>query len=165
MKVFRVVADSSCLIGLAQINLFKLLKELFSEVYIPDVVYDEIVIKGKGEAGSEETESAVKDGWILKKSVNDELAVNALTTILGKGEAEVIILCKELKLDCALIDERAARDMAGLMNVNTMGVLGIIDLAIEKGSHIDKKKIVDQLKDLGFRISDKLYKKMFPDSK
>ena|SRR3989338_7637969 len=68
MKVFRVVADSSCLIGLAQINLFKLLKELFSEVYIPDVVYDEIVIKGKGEAGSEETESAVKDGWILKKS-------------------------------------------------------------------------------------------------
>ena len=165
MKVFRVVADSSCLIGLAQINLFKLLKELFSEVYIPDVVYDEIVIKGKGEAGSEETESAVKDGWILKKSVNDELAVNALTTILGKGEAEVIILCKELKFDCALIDERAARDMAGLMNVNTMGVLGIIDLAIERGSHIDKKKIVDQLKDLGFRISDKLYKKMFPDSK
>ncbi len=72
MKVFRVVADSSCLIGLAQINLFKLLKELFSEVYIPDVVYDEIVIKGKGEAGSEETESAVKDGWILKKSVNDK---------------------------------------------------------------------------------------------
>ncbi len=165
MKVFRVVANSSCLIGLAQINLFKLLKELFSEVYIPDAVYNEIVIKGKGEAGSEETESAVKDGWILKKSVNDELAVNALTTILGKGEAEVIILCKELKLDCALIDERTARDMAGLMNVNTMGVLGIIDLAIERGSHIDKKKIVDQLKDLGFRISDKLYKKMFPDSK
>src|SRR3989338_8222550 len=34
MKNFRVVADSSCLIGLAQINLFHLLKELFSEVYI-----------------------------------------------------------------------------------------------------------------------------------
>jgi predicted nucleic acid-binding protein len=165
MKVFRVVADSSCLIGLAQIDLFKLLKELFSEVYIPDAVYDEVVIKGKGEAGSEETELAVKNGWILKKSVNDELAVNALTTILGKGEAEVIILCKELKLDCALIDEKTARDMAGLMNVNTMGILGIIDLAIERGSPIDKKKIVDQLKDLGFRISDKLYKKMFPDSK
>jgi predicted nucleic acid-binding protein len=55
--------------------------------------------------------------------------------------------------------------MAGLMNVNTMGILGIIDLAIERGSSIDKKKIVDQLKDLGFRISDKLYKKMFSDSK
>ena len=163
MKVFRVAADSSCLIGLAQIDLFRLLKELFSEVYIPDAVYDEVAIKGEGEVGSDDTESAVKDGWIIKKTINDEVAVNALTTILGKGEAEVIILCKELELDCALIDERTARNMAELMNVNTMGVLGVIDLAIERGIPIDKKKVVAHLKDLGFRISDKLYKKMFSD--
>ncbi|MFZ3136172.1 MAG: DUF3368 domain-containing protein [Thermodesulfovibrionales bacterium] len=165
MKVFRVVVDSSCLIGLAQINLFELLKELFSEVYISDAVYNEVVIKGKGEIGSEDTESAVKDGWILKKTINDEVAINALATILGKGEAEAIILYKELKLDCALIDERTARSMADLMNVNTMGVLGIIDLAIKKGFSIDKTKVIDRLKDSGFRISDKLYKKIFPDSK
>jgi len=85
MKVFQVGADSSCLIGLAQIDLFRLLKELFSEVYIPDAVYEEVVIKGKGEAGSEDTESAVKDGWIIKKPVKDEVAVKALTTILGQG--------------------------------------------------------------------------------
>jgi predicted nucleic acid-binding protein len=164
MKVFRVGADSSCLIGLAQIDLFRLLKELFSEVYIPDAVYEEVVIKGKGEAGSEDTESAVKDGWIIKKPVKDEVAVKALTTILGQGEAEVIILCKELELNYALIDERTARNMAELMNVNTMGVLGVIDLAIEKGILIDKKKVIAHLKDLGFRISDILLKKMFPDS-
>jgi len=63
-----------------------------------------------------------------------------------------------------LIDERTARNMAELMNVNTMGVLGVIDLAIEKGILIDKKKVIAHLKDLGFRISDKLLKKMFPDS-
>lgn len=164
MKVFRVVADSSCLIGLAQIGLFKLLKELFKEVYIPDAVYDEVVINGKGEAGSDNTNLAIQNGWILKRTVNDELAVNALTSILGKGEAEVIILCKESGFDCALIDERTARSMAGLINVNTMGVLGIIDLAVEKGFSIDKKKAINQLKDLGFRIGDKLYKRIIPDS-
>lgn len=164
MKVFRVAADSSCLIGLAQIDLFRLLKELFSEVYIPDSVYDEVAIQGEGEAGSDDTESAVKDGWIIKKTINDEIAVNALTTILGKGEAEVIILCKELELDCALIDERTAKNMAELMNVNTMGVLGFIDLAIERGIPIDKKKVIAHPKDLGFRISDKLFKKIFPES-
>lgn len=164
MKAFRVVADSSCLIGLTQIEQFELLNELFSEVYIPHAVYDEVVVKGKGETGCKETESALKDGWLLKKPVNDEVAVNALTTLLGKGESEVIILCKESGLDYALIDERTARDIAELMNVNTMGVLGIIDLAIKRGFFIDKKKVVDQLKDLGFRISDKLYKNMFPDS-
>ncbi|MEW6103558.1 MAG: DUF3368 domain-containing protein [bacterium] len=155
----------SCLIGLSQIGLFELLKELFLEVYTPDAVYDEVVVNGKGEAGCEDTEWAIKDGWILKKNVNDRVVVDALTPILGKGEAEVIILCKELNLDYALIDERAARNMAELMNVNTIGVLGIIDLAIERGFPIDKKKVVDQLKDLGFRISDKLYKKMFSNSK
>ena len=87
-----------------------------------------------------------------------------MTTHLGKGESEVIILCKESGLDYALIDERVARNIAELMNVNTMGIFGIIDLAIERGFFIDKKNVVDQLKDLGFRISDKLYKNMFPDS-
>jgi predicted nucleic acid-binding protein len=164
MKAIRVAIDSSCLIGLAQVKQFELLKELFSEIYIPHAVYDEVVVKGKGESGSDETESAVKEGWILKKTVNDDVAIRALTTILGKGEAEVIILCKELKLEYAVIDERTARDMAVLMGINTIGVLGIIDLAIERGFAIDKKKVIDQLINLGFRINDKLYKKMFPDS-
>ncbi len=164
MKVFRVVADSSCLISLAQIDKFELLKDLFLEVYIPHAVYDEVVIKGEGEAGSDEVETAIKDGWLLKKAVEDDIAVNALTTLLGKGESEVIILFKELGLDYALIDEKMARDVASLMNVKTIGVLGIIDLAIEREFSIDKKKVVDQLKDFGFRISNKLYKKIFPDS-
>ena len=50
------------------------------------------------------------------------------------------------------------------MGVNTMGVLGLIDLAIEMGFAIDKKKLVTQLREAGFRISDKLYKMMFPDN-
>ena len=163
MKAFRVVADSSCLIGLAQIKQFELLKELFSEIYIPQAVYDEVATVGKGEAGSEETESAIKDGWLLKKAATDEVAVNALTIALSKGESEVIILCKELGLDYALIDERMARSMAELMGINTMGVLGIINLAAERGFSIDKKKLVDQLIDSGFRISDGLYKKIISE--
>ena len=103
MRVFRVVADSSCLIGLAQIELFGLLKELFLEAYIPRAVYEEVVVKGNGEAGSNETESAVRDGWISVKAVDDEIAINALRTSLGFGESEVIILCKELGVDYALI--------------------------------------------------------------
>ncbi|HAM52558.1 MAG TPA: DUF3368 domain-containing protein [Nitrospiraceae bacterium] len=164
MKAFRVVADSSCLIGLSQIKQFELLKELFLEIYIPEAVYDEVVIVGKGEPGSEETEVAVREGWILKRVVNDEVAVSALTTVLSKGESEVIVLCKEEGLDYALIDEKTARNMAEMMDVNTMGILGIIDLAIGKGSLLDKKKLVDQLMGSGFRISEKLYKRMFPDS-
>ena len=48
------------------------------------------------------------------------------------------------------------------MGVNTMGVSGVMDLAIEMGFAIDKKRLVKQLREVGFRISDKLYKRMFP---
>ena len=88
----------------------------------------------------------------------------ALTTNLGKGESEVIILCKESGFDYALIDERSAREKAALMSVNTMGVLGFMDLAIEMGFAVDKKKLVKQLREAGFRISNKLYKKISPDN-
>jgi len=163
MKAFRVVADSSCLIGLAQIKKFEILKELFLEIFVPEAVYNEVVVDGKGEPGSEEMEIAIKEGWISRIKVKDEVAVKALTSILGKGEAEVIILSKELDVDYALIDEGTARGQAGLMDVSVIGVLGILDLAFEKGHQIDKKKLVDQLKGLGFRISDSLYRQMFPD--
>ena len=82
MKGFRVVADSSCLIALAQIELFGLLKEVFSQIYIPRAVYEEVVIKGSGEPGSGETESALKDGWISMRDVNDRTAIDALKAIL-----------------------------------------------------------------------------------
>ena len=105
--------DSSSLIGLAQIKQFELLKELFLKVYIPEAVYEEVVVKEKEEVGSEET----------------------------------------------------ARDMAGLMDVNVMGVIGIIDLAVEKGLDINKRSLVDLLIEMGFRISDSLYRRMFPNAK
>jgi predicted nucleic acid-binding protein len=162
MKAFRVIVDSSSLIGLAQIKQFELLKELFSEVYIPETVYNEVVIKGKGEPGSEETERAVKDGWIIKKTAADKIAVQVLSSTLGEGESEVIILYKELGFDYAIIDEKTARDMAELMDINLIGVIGIIDMAIGKGFDINKKVMVDQLIEKGFRISSKLYKRMFP---
>ena len=163
MKAFRVAADSSCLIGLAQIKQFALLNELFLEVYIPQSVYDEVVVKGNGEIGSEETTSAIKNGWLKNITVNDEVAVSALTPVLSKGESEVIVLCKEMGFEYALIDEKTARNMAELMGVNTMGVIGIINLAAEKGFPINKKKLVDQLIELGFRISNTLYKRIFPE--
>lgn len=160
MKAFRVVADSSCLIGLVHINLFEHLQEMFVDVYIPDAVYDELAVKGIGKTGAHEIETAVKAGWLKKTSVHDELAVKALLPTLSRGEAEVIVVATELDLDYALIDEKTARNMAALMDIKTIGTLGIIDIAITAGIAIQKKTAVDLLRNVGFRISERLYKKI-----
>lgn len=59
----KVVSNASPLIGLSMINQFHLLKELFHKVYIPEAVYNDVVVKGRGKPGSEETEKAIADNW------------------------------------------------------------------------------------------------------
>lgn len=58
-----IMADSTCLIGLARINKLEILKSLFGEIHIPEAVYREIVEKGEGRAGAFEIEQA---NWIMR---------------------------------------------------------------------------------------------------
>ncbi len=44
--------------------------------------------------------------------------------------------------------------------MSTRWTLGIIDIAIAAGIAIDKKASVDHLRQVGFRISEKLYQKI-----
>lgn len=157
MSLFRVAIDSSCLIGLVHIELFERLKDIFAELYVPAAVYDEVTVKGKGRIGADEVALAVKCGWLKLIKVQDVIAVNALTTHLSQGEAEVIISVKELELDYALIDEKMGRNIAALMDVKTIGVLGVLNIAASAGFSIDKKHAVERLRQVGFRISNNLY--------
>ena len=47
-----VISDSTILIGLVKIGNLDLLKEIFSNVYIPEEVFKEVVERGKGKPGS-----------------------------------------------------------------------------------------------------------------
>ena len=49
----KVIADSSFLIALAMIDALPLLSRIFSEVFIPEAVYEEVVVRGAGLALSE----------------------------------------------------------------------------------------------------------------
>lgn len=155
MKAFHVVVDSSSVIGLTHIGLFEHLPDIFQEISIPDYVYHEVVQKGR--PGAEETAKAVQSGWLVQRTVEDKLAVDALLTNISRGEAEVIILAKELSLDYALIDEKIARNVATLMGIKTVGVLGVMNMAILAGIPVQKKQALETLRRVGFRISEKLY--------
>lgn len=156
----EVVANASPLIGLANINKFFLLKELFTRVYIPEAVYQEVVIDGEGKAGADETKKGLKKEWIKKKSISDVLAVEALSGLLGDGEAEAIVLAKELNIEMILLDDLGARDEAHLLRLKVTGTIGILQLAAKKGFSIDLRKELDALRDKEFRISDDLYQKI-----
>ena len=98
----KAVCDSTVLIGLAKIGRLELLGQLFYEVFVPGKVYDEVVVRGKGKPGAKEVADA---GWIKRAEVHDFQTVRMLSSHMGAGEAEVLVLGREFSADWLVIDE------------------------------------------------------------
>jgi predicted nucleic acid-binding protein len=89
-----VVSNSTPLIGLAVIRRFELLRQLFGEVYLPQAVYDEVVVSGRQRGGAKREVAGAT--WVKVARVKDHLAVEVLLDELDIGEAETIILAREM---------------------------------------------------------------------
>jgi predicted nucleic acid-binding protein len=153
----KVVANASPLIYLSVLNRFHLLKDLFGEVYLSEAVYREVVVEGAGQPGAAETQTAVTQGWLQQIAVRDRIAVDALLDELHLGEAEAIVLARELSVGRVLLDDRAARTKARLMGLTVTGTIGILILAKKAGVEIDLRRALDILIQQNFRISLDLY--------
>lgn len=134
-----VVSNTTPIISLASIDKIYLLKKLFDNIYIPKAVYDEI--KSKDSFGFDE----IDDDFFVVKEVQDRLAVNILLNDLDLGEAETIVLAKELSSDIVLIDENIGYKIASSQNLNVKRTLSLV-IALKKKGYIDfVKPILDDM--------------------
>jgi len=153
----KVICNASPIIGLIGINKFELLWELFDDVLISEAVYDELL------AGNRQNETALINDAIAKNhikivSIRSKDVADLLYGKLHLGEIETIIGAKEdPSIDFAIIDEKAARAFAATMLVDTLGILGILVHAKEKGLLDAIRPLMGKLIDNNYRISDALY--------
>lgn len=153
-----IVSNSSPLINLSAIKKLDLLKELYKEISIPSAVWDEVVVKGKGQPGAEEIKEA---SWIKKDVVENVSLVETLTLTLDKGEAEAIAFAKERKAEILLIDEQLARNVANHLGLNYIGLLGVLREAKANELIKDVKSYLDLLRTVaGFWISEDVYREI-----
>ncbi len=157
MEPSRVVTNASPLIYLSILNRISLLGKLFSEVYLPEAVYKEVVIRGRGQPGAKETQAAIDEGWLHRITVKNRTAVDGLLDELHLGEAEAIVLARELDTGRVILDDRAARSKASLMGLWVTGTIGILLLAKDKGVVGNIQEDLDSLRQHNFRISPDLY--------
>jgi len=119
----KVVINTSPLISLSLLEMLDILPKLFDEIYIPNAVFQEAVVLGKGKYGSVEIEKLT---WLkIVKITNTDLR-DSISISLDYGEAEVLTLAKELAIDTVIIDEYAGRRYAKMLDINVMGTLGIL---------------------------------------
>lgn len=149
-----IVSNSGPLIALARINKLDLLKHLFNRIFISKETFNELVVKGKGKAGSKQIKSA---DWIKVKLVKDESSVNILRIELDKAEAESIVLAQELNANILLIDELIARNIAEALGLKVVGTIGILLKAKTEKLIAQIKPNLDELRDKNIWISDEVY--------
>jgi len=137
-----IIADSSCLISLDNINKLEILQSIFGEITITKVIAKEF---GKP-----------IPIWIKIQSPQSKENVHKLLSILDAGEAEAIVLAIENRNSILIIDEKKGRKIAVSHQINIIGTLRVILLA-KQSMIIDKiEPVIKSLKQAGFRISKKI---------
>ncbi|VVB93240.1 Uncharacterised protein [uncultured archaeon] len=143
-----IVSNSSPLIVFSKINRLSLLQEIFGEVYIPKAVFEEVTRGKKGE-------EIVKNDWIKIKEIKDKDFAEYLSKIIGKGEAEAIILAKECR-SRLLIDDAQGRKHAELLNLKFIGCLGLVKMAKKQGLIESAGDVLKEMKNVSFYIEEGL---------
>jgi predicted nucleic acid-binding protein len=145
-----VIADSSCLIGLSKIGKLQILHDLFGTVLIPEKVYQEVVVSGRGRPGAEEVKNA---SWIETRTVQNQLAVRVFQLHLGGGESEAISLAVECAADFLILDDLKARQIAEELGLSVVGTVAVLYKSSEKGLLGEEMQtVLEQLHQAGFRF-------------
>jgi len=97
-----IIANSGPIISFARADCLYLLKETVKELIIPNAVFEDIVVKGRGKPGAEEVKEA---DWIKRKEAKDKNRVEKLAERLGEAivlaqELDAILLIDDSKVGC-----------------------------------------------------------------
>lgn len=148
-----VISDAGLLIALSSIHQLDLLNTLFGKIMIPEAVYHEVVLLGKGRPGEREVKEAA---WIQRKQVNIHGFSNLLLDKLDAGERESIVLAYDTQADYVILDERLARRRAQLLGLTVLGTLGVLLLAKKAGQIQCVADLLFDLERMAFRMSDQV---------
>jgi len=147
-----IVSDSGPLIAFGNIGRLDLLETLFRRVLIPDAVFHEVVVAGRGRPGYQ---NVAASSWLEHRPLTDRAALARFPSNIHAGEREAILLAHTLGLPL-LIDERRGRRFAGSIGVEVFGSLRVLVEAHRQGIIDDAAALAEQMVASGYWISPAL---------
>jgi predicted nucleic acid-binding protein len=151
----KIVADTGPIIGLAKIGQIFLLKKLATEVLIPPIVHKELY--GKIGFESDQIGQALNDFIHVVELASSESNIDESLSNLGEGEKQSILLASTFKKNVVLlIDDKAGRRAADILNIKKIGIVGMLILAKKRGFIDNMGALLRELRDAGYWISDEV---------
>jgi predicted nucleic acid-binding protein len=144
-----VVADSSPLIVLINIEHIDILPKLFGEVVIPPEVSLELTLSNRPEPVR--TFFTSPPLWLVQQSPTNVKPI----PMLHPGEVAAINLALEIHADLLLIDEVRGRKAAAALGIRFTGTIGVLEQAGDKGL-VDLEDVFGKIKKTDFWISHEL---------
>ena len=147
MPAKPVIINNSPLVFLWILNLLPLLRELYTDVWIPEEVQEEFlridVIARR---------SALDNApWIRTVSLTNPQTASVYGR-LDQGEASVLAIAKEHNARLVIIDEAKAREEAKRIGLPVRGTVGVLLEAKKKGLIDAIKPLLEALRDNGMYL-------------
>jgi predicted nucleic acid-binding protein len=138
-----VVSDTSPLTALLTVGRASLLQDLFESVRIPRAVQEELL-----------RHHQTLPSYFVVADARDRTHVRELERTLDIGEAEAIVLARELRADLLLVDEKLGRQAALKEGLRVIGLAGVLILAKRKGLIDSVADLLGQIEEqAGFHLS------------
>jgi len=152
----KAVVDTGPLLFLSKISRLGILRK-FGTIFVPKSVVHEI--KSKQDDAAETIVEALDD-WLKIEAAEDRNLLNVLSKELDEGEAEVICLAIEQKIDWIVMDDHDARRFARRQGMNVIGTLGLLAWAKKKGLLENFLAEAEKLRTNGFYATYELIERL-----
>ena len=159
MPIQIVISNTSPLIGLWGLNCLPLLRDLYTEVWIPREVEKEFLAVDE----TDYQEVLNSTPWIKVVDLTNPQRVSIYQG-LDDGEAEVFALAAEHDARLILLDEKKGRRKAKEIGLPVKGIVGVLLEAKEKGLIDAIKPLLMQLRDNGIHLSEWLINNALQDA-
>ena len=151
MPIQPVISNTSPLIGLFGLNLLSLLRDLYTEVWIPRKVEEEFLKKDP----IVRRETLENSPWIKTVDLTDPETA-AVYVEIDDGEAETLALANEHDARLVLLDENVGRQTAEDAGLRVKGTVGILLEAKAEGLIDVIKPLLIQLQNNEMYLSESL---------
>ena len=159
MPIQPVISNTSPLIGLSELNCLPLLRDLYTEVWIPREVEKEFLAVDE----THYQEILNSTPWIKVVDLTNPQSATIYQGI-DAGEAEVFALAAEHDARLILLDEKKGRRKAKEIGLTVKGIVGVLLEAKEKALIDVIKPLLIQLRNNGIHLSESLINNALQDA-